>query len=90
LCQRYYWTIPSYYIAGGAYGNSGNVFPYPFKLPVTMRTSPSVSFGTASLTNCSWAFAGSSTDHFSVNITVTANGAYVFGNSTNGYASAEL
>ena len=89
MCQRYCWTgnstVYGYYGFGGNWPNSGWI-----SFPVTMRTAPTVTFGSAtsvSLTNSESANY-IATNGFAYTVNVTSTGTMVRVNPT--FATAEL
>lgn len=91
LCQRYYWAIPPYYLKAYGYGNAANGFQFSFKLPVTMRTTPTIDYNAVTTTNCSAGAGIANSEFLTIQLTVTASGAYILQyNGTAQYASAEL
>lgn len=91
LCQRYYSFLAPGTMQGAGYGVSTNAFTTMFKLPTTMRITPTLGSGGFSNVNLSaQSIGGSSVDYIYILNTIAATGAFTYSNTGNVTVSAEL
>jgi len=90
LCQRYYWSFTTGFIVGGGYALAGNVFPWSYKLPQSMRASPTLVNGTPNYANATLKSVFTNPDFIYYSFAVTNTGAFSFSFSTSGNVSAEI